>query len=124
MSVTIRGEVELVCEATGEPQPEVVWYRGSTPLHADSNMAVYNGDTEGRFNDGTRLVIKTVRMEDLGDYTCLARNGGLSTAERVFSLELEGPRQMENVTVETIEVNFGGEATLKCPLPSGVFTMC
>lgn len=31
--------------------------------------------TVGIFNDGTELRISTIRHEDIGDYTCIARNG-------------------------------------------------
>lgn len=31
--------------------------------------------TVGIFNDGTELRISTIRSEDIGDYTCIARNG-------------------------------------------------
>lgn len=31
--------------------------------------------TVGIFNDGTELRISTIRNEDIGDYTCIARNG-------------------------------------------------
>lgn len=29
----------------------------------------------GIFNDGTELRISNIRHEDIGDYTCIARNG-------------------------------------------------
>ena len=124
MLVSLRGEAELVCRAEGVPRPEVLWFRGAKPLYADNNTAVFTGpgeDSEGRFNDGQRVVVRAVGMKDLGEYTCLARNGGADTRERVFSLELEPPRQLENVTLETIQVNFGGEATMKCPVPPGEY---
>lgn len=31
--------------------------------------------TVGIFNDGTELRISTIRHDDIGDYTCIARNG-------------------------------------------------
>lgn len=31
--------------------------------------------TVGIFNDGTELRISTIRNDDIGDYTCIARNG-------------------------------------------------
>ena len=58
-------------------------------------------------------------MKELGDFTCLARNGGTSSLEKVFSLELAGPQELENVTVERININLGGRLTMKCPLSSG-----
>ena len=88
-------------------------------MSADSNTAVYNNGTAGRFNDGPHLIIQAVTMKDLGDFTCLARNGGTSTLEKVFTLELAGPEKLENVTVKRIHINFGGRVIMKCPLSPG-----
>ena len=117
--VNLRERVELHCDAGGSPQPEMLWWRGGRPVTADSNIAVFNNRTAGRFNDGPSLVIRAVTMRDLGDFTCLARNGGTSSREKVFSLELAGPQELEAVRVERLEINSGGRVTLRCPLPSG-----
>ena len=96
----------------------MLWWRGGRALSGDSNTAVVNAGVAGRFNDGPSLVIQAVSMRDLGDFTCLARNGGTSTRAKVFSLELAGPQHLENVTVETVQINSGGpRVTLRCPLP-------
>ena len=117
--VNLRERVELLCQAGGEPQPEILWWRAGRPVTGDSNMAVYNNNTAGRFNDGPSLVIQAVTMRDLGDFTCLARNGATSTREKTFSLELAGPQVVEKVKVESLQINSGGRVTLACPLSSG-----
>ena len=71
-------------------------------MTGDSNTAVYNNGTAGRFNDGPSLVIQAVTMRDLGDFTCLARNGGTSTREKIFSLELAGPQELEKAECSTL----------------------
>lgn len=123
--VNLRERTELRCDARGDPEPEMLWWRAGRPLTGDLNTVVYNNGTAGRFNDGPSLVIQAVTMRDLGDFTCLARNGGTSTKEKVFSLELAGPQLLENVTVETAEINSGGRVTLRCPLasPPGEFAV-
>lgn len=47
--------------------PEILWYKDANPVEPSS--------TVGIFNDGTELRISTIRNEDIGDYTCIARNG-------------------------------------------------
>lgn len=42
-------------------------YKDASPVDPSS--------TVGIFNDGTELRISTIRHEDIGDYTCIARNG-------------------------------------------------
>jgi len=57
----------LSCQAEGTPTPEILWYKDANPVEPSS--------TVGIFNDGTELRISTIRHEDIGDYTCIARNG-------------------------------------------------
>lgn len=44
-----------------------MWYKDANPVEPSS--------TVGIFNDGTELRISTIRHDDIGDYTCIARNG-------------------------------------------------
>jgi len=44
-----------------------LWYKDANPVEPSS--------TVGIFNDGTELRISTIRHDDIGDYTCIARNG-------------------------------------------------
>uniref|UniRef100_A0A336LVW2 CSON002677 protein n=1 Tax=Culicoides sonorensis TaxID=179676 RepID=A0A336LVW2_CULSO len=57
----------LNCQADGTPTPEILWYKDA--------KAVEPSSTVGIFNDGTELRISTIRNDDIGDYTCIARNG-------------------------------------------------
>lgn len=57
----------LNCQADGTPVPEILWYKDGAPVEPSG--------TVGIFNDGTELRISTIRNEDIGDYTCIARNG-------------------------------------------------
>lgn len=51
----------------GTPTPEIVWFKDATDVQPTT--------TVGIFNDGTELRISNIRTEDIGDYTCIARNG-------------------------------------------------
>ncbi|CAD6998037.1 unnamed protein product [Ceratitis capitata] len=57
----------LNCQADGTPTPEILWYKDANPVDPSP--------TVGIFNDGTELRISTIRHEDIGEYTCIARNG-------------------------------------------------
>lgn len=63
----IGDSIILNCQADGTPTPEILWYKDANPVEPSS--------TVGIFNDGTELRISTIRHDDIGDYTCIARNG-------------------------------------------------
>uniref|UniRef100_A0A1B0B5T8 Ig-like domain-containing protein n=1 Tax=Glossina palpalis gambiensis TaxID=67801 RepID=A0A1B0B5T8_9MUSC len=63
----MRDSIILNCQADGTPTPEILWYKDANPVDPSP--------TVGIFNDGTELRISTIRHEDIGEYTCIARNG-------------------------------------------------
>jgi hypothetical protein len=72
--VSIHDSVILNCVAGGTPSPEIVWSYMDKPIRLSNRIGV--------FNDGTELRISNILERDLGDYTCIARNG--VTAGRIF----------------------------------------
>lgn len=64
---SLGDSIILNCQADGTPTPEILWYKDANPVEPSS--------TVGIFNDGTELRISTIRHDDIGDYTCIARNG-------------------------------------------------
>ncbi|XP_065214035.1 protein turtle isoform X3 [Planococcus citri] len=65
--VNLGDAIILNCQADGTPAPEIVWFKDEHPVDPST--------TTGIFNDGTELRISSIRHEDIGDYTCIARNG-------------------------------------------------
>ena len=55
-------------KAAGTPTPEVLWFKNELPVQIQPSHI-------GIFNDGTELRISDIRNGDIGDYTCIARNG-------------------------------------------------
>ncbi|KAL1506832.1 hypothetical protein ABEB36_006122 [Hypothenemus hampei] len=68
--VNLGDAIILNCQAEGTPTPEILWYKDANPV--DPTTTIGN---IGIFNDGTELRISNIRHEDIGDYTCIARNG-------------------------------------------------
>lgn len=66
--VNLGDAIILNCQAEGTPTPEILWYKDANPVEP-------NGRDVGIFNDGTELRLSTIKTEDIGDYTCIARNG-------------------------------------------------
>ncbi|XP_023316345.1 protein turtle isoform X2 [Trichogramma pretiosum] len=65
--VNVGDAIILNCQAEGTPTPEILWYKDANPVEPSSTIRI--------MNDGTELRISTIKNEDIGDYTCLARNG-------------------------------------------------
>ena len=57
----------MLFQATGNPTPEIIWFKGQSPIKESSRVGVVNSNTE--------LRISNLRESDLDEYTCLARNG-------------------------------------------------
>ncbi|XP_044255880.1 protein turtle isoform X1 [Tribolium madens] len=65
--VNLGDAIILTCTAEGTPTPEILWYKDANPVDPSATIGI--------FNDGTELRISNIRHEDIGDYTCIARNG-------------------------------------------------
>ncbi|XP_039285439.1 protein turtle [Nilaparvata lugens] len=65
--VNLGDAIILNCQAEGTPKPEILWYKDANPVEPSGTIGI--------FNDGTELRISNIRHEDIGDYTCIARNG-------------------------------------------------
>ncbi|XP_017798277.1 PREDICTED: protein turtle-like [Habropoda laboriosa] len=65
--VNVGDAIILNCQAEGTPTPEILWYKDANPVEPSTTIGI--------FNDGTELRISMIKNEDIGDYTCIARNG-------------------------------------------------
>lgn len=95
--LAISGQnTSLRCPAIGSPPPEIEWLRdGRSVQRADTAAA----EEEEAFRPASRLqvdgahgeVLKilSVRVEDAGEYLCLARNEG-GTVDMKYRLEIVG----------------------------------
>ncbi|XP_052593110.1 hemicentin-1 isoform X2 [Peromyscus californicus insignis] len=59
------GRVILDCQATGEPQPTIMWSRQGHPIPWDNRLTMLSNNS---------LYIAAARKEDTSEYECVARN--------------------------------------------------
>ena len=76
----------LACQAEGSPPPAITW------LHNGSAVGSANTQSD---DDGSRLVIESVGLEEAGMYTCRASNPH-GTDEKTFELTVAKPTAPNN----------------------------
>uniref|UniRef100_F6ZIH2 Hemicentin-1 n=1 Tax=Ciona intestinalis TaxID=7719 RepID=F6ZIH2_CIOIN len=92
--------VVLDCQAVGEPTPDISWTKGSRALPQDDRFSVLR-------NNSLRIVAS--RLEDTGEYECLASNFmGRNLAKALITIRKGGPREGEGIAFGTInDIPFG-----------------
>ena len=78
--------VTLECRVDAIPPPQITWFK---------HGRLVTNITDGRLyisRGGSALTIKTVTIEDVGRYTCIARNIA-GEMEKNFDLEVYSKRQ-------------------------------
>lgn len=81
-SVKPGGNIRFDCEAFGEPKPKILWMLPTNDVIAASNeryLMHVNGS----------LDIRDVKVNDAGEYVCVARNPG-GENRRVYKLDIDG----------------------------------
>nr|XP_018668081.2 hemicentin-1 [Ciona intestinalis] len=74
--------VVLDCQAVGEPTPDISWTKGSRALPQDDRFSVLR-------NNSLRIVAS--RLEDTGEYECLASNFmGRNLAKALITIRVNG----------------------------------
>ena len=78
LTVNETKSASLVCSASGNPKPEIMWTKVGAALPSNRTVIA-----------GSKLVIKDVRLEDSGRFKCSARNI-LGATEEVAGLTVQG----------------------------------
>jgi len=80
---TLEGrEVKLMCIVLlGNPTPRVTWYKMGERIVPGDRHVVDDGNGN--------LIVRGVRVEDEGEYTCVASNAG-GNATHVTKLDVQG----------------------------------
>ncbi|KAM7093056.1 hemicentin-2 [Molossus nigricans] len=110
-SVLEGQEVQLDCEADGQPPPEVAWLKDGGPLGQGM------GPHLRFYLDGSSLVLKGLKASDSGAYTCVAHNTAGEDA-RLHTVNVLVPPTIEQGTEGTGPlVRRAGElVTMACPV--------
>ena len=80
--VFVNEKLQLEVLAIGDPQPDVEWFKRSRKLLTTDNMKI----TKGELNS---LVLHHVKLEDAGEYKCVARNSA-GKCEKNFYVIVKG----------------------------------
>nr|XP_021547233.1 hemicentin-2 [Neomonachus schauinslandi] len=110
-SVLEGQEVRLDCEAEGQPPPDVTWLKDGGPL--DQGV----GPHLRFYLDSSALVLKGVKAEDSGAYTCVARNTAGEDA-RLHTVSVLVPPTIEQWAESsgTLVSRPGELVTMACPV--------
>ena len=92
-------QLELTCEAYGDPPPKVVWLKDGIALQNLTNRRVITAEDGGSLGDlgritRSRLILSEVQLSDAGEYTCRAISGNVSPIPGntvwIFMMEVTG----------------------------------
>ncbi|XP_077588431.1 matrix-remodeling-associated protein 5 [Stigmatopora nigra] len=115
VSVLAEGDVVLHCEATGIPEPSISWTKVSTGATIPANNK--HGSRFEVLKNGTFL-IKTVQLQDRGQYLCTAQNKfGSDRMVITLAVQTEAPK-IQSPRSSEIANYFGKSVSLDC-LASG-----
>ncbi|XP_077877429.1 vascular endothelial growth factor receptor 2 isoform X4 [Ictidomys tridecemlineatus] len=89
-TTSIGETIEVACTASGNPPPQIMWFKDNETLVEDSGIVLKDGNRN--------LTIRRVRKEDEGLYTCQACNVlGCAKGEMFFIIE--GAQEKTNLEV-------------------------
>uniref|UniRef100_A0A8C5JH89 Cell adhesion molecule DSCAM n=1 Tax=Junco hyemalis TaxID=40217 RepID=A0A8C5JH89_JUNHY len=90
-------DIVLPCKAVGDPAPTVKWMKDSQELPIPSFHLVMIDGRRSIFSNGS-FVIRTVKAEDSGYYSCVASNNWGSD-EIILNLQVQVPPDQPRLTV-------------------------
>ncbi|GCC29613.1 hypothetical protein chiPu_0008056 [Chiloscyllium punctatum] len=122
--VLLGSKVVLPCSTMGNPKPAISWIKDETALKKDRPRT--------SVLESGNLRIRSVQIEDAGQYRCLARNSLGLEYSRSVTLEVQDfnmTNATERVPARIVKaptsqnVSFGSEVTLQCkatgvPIPT------
>ena len=92
-------QLELTCEASGDPPPELVWLRNGSTLQNLTDRRVIPAEDGRSLGDlgritRSRLILSEVQLSDAGEYTCRATSGNVypitGTTAWTFAFQVTG----------------------------------
>ncbi|NXB77102.1 HMCN1 protein, partial [Donacobius atricapilla] len=104
VSVLLGESVQLLCNATGVPTPDVQWLKDGKTVRGTLNKLIVLCDGPCRVTpDGSTLNISRALTSDTGKYTCVATNSA-GEEDRIFNLNVYVPPTIANSKDEAEEL--------------------
>ncbi|XP_055837591.1 lachesin isoform X2 [Episyrphus balteatus] len=105
------GTIQLVCNATGVPEPTVVWRR-----EGGKNIVLRSENKEKRVLksvEGASLTLTNVQRTDMGGYLCIASNGVPPSVSKRFDVYVHFPPSIKTLN-QLVAAPIGSQVTLEC----------
>ncbi|GCB76261.1 hypothetical protein scyTo_0019867 [Scyliorhinus torazame] len=105
VTVTVDNPLELTCQVTGHPPPNITWLRNNVPL-TELDGARLSADR-------SKLSIARLKLVDIGRYVCVAGNeAGERRGE--FNVTVHVPPEARIAGVQSLPVVVGKSVILEC----------
>ncbi|KRX52098.1 Protein sax-3 [Trichinella sp. T9] len=119
--VAAGDSVTLNCKATGNPQPQVIWFKDGKPL---VTAAEESDSTRVILPSGSLFLMQAVnqgrnRNSDAGVYWCVVRNGRGEARSRNATLKIAWLKEEFRVHPKPVTAVVGKQALLECSPPNG-----
>ena len=90
--VEVLKRVELRCEVSGQPEPTTTWFRNNEVLEEKE-------DNLNLMVNTSMLIIRSMLLADVGNYTCLKTNRGASVVGHVQLSIVEGKKVITRANI-------------------------
>ena len=111
VKVTEGEQAQFHVKATGNPEPDIEWFRGSQAITNEGRFTVKSGEADEKYF----LIIDDTTIDDAGTYKCVASNtAGKATCrgELEVSEKLMAPEFADEVDEAPITFKEGEEVSL------------
>ncbi|XP_073259129.1 hemicentin-1-like [Porites lutea] len=83
-TVTEGNNITLSCNASGDPEPTISWFRGGSVLTSDDSRIFLGADSK-------QLTITSIKRNNTGEYRCVANNSAGNATSDVAKLIVQYP---------------------------------
>uniref|UniRef100_F1KPK8 Hemicentin-2 n=1 Tax=Ascaris suum TaxID=6253 RepID=F1KPK8_ASCSU len=106
--VKVDESITMDCAVDAEPRPEIIWYRGDSPLYLTDNIHISP--------DGQQITLRGAQVTDGGKYTCRAKNEA-GSADIDLTLKVLVPPSIDksNIIGNPLAI-VGRSIYLECPV--------
>ncbi|PVD21525.1 hypothetical protein C0Q70_17323 [Pomacea canaliculata] len=105
VATTVNEQATLSCEASGQPTPDVQWFKDGQPFPSTG--------LRHRMMPSGSLEFMLVRIEDNGQYMCSASNTA-GNASRTITLSVQVPAKIVSSGSSTVHAPLTGRVVLPC----------